>query len=206
MVSNSKKYFTALFVRTALKTNTKRFHPTGIPIFRKSISGTCIPHVQIKESKKLNTKLIMEAQLPSYSWQCLTLCVCALSVLCTEGDPMAFQKMGLFGAFSTEQLCCICRANGWLSQVTESEQHCQGWLLCWGIGQNVCTHKQMGLFLDSVTVCLLVCHCRLLCCLSSKYLLLNLAILKTGDRSPTQNQLCPVFMTAFGPCMLIFNV
>lgn len=128
MVSNSKKYFTALFVRTALKTNTKRFYPTEIPIFRKSISGTCIPHVQIKESKKLNTKLIMEAQLPSYSWQCLTLCVCALSMLCTERDPMAFQKMGLFGAFSTEQLCCICRANGWLSQVTESEQHCQGWL------------------------------------------------------------------------------
>lgn len=40
MVSNSKKYFTALFVRTALKINTKCSHPTEIPIFRKSISGS----------------------------------------------------------------------------------------------------------------------------------------------------------------------
>lgn len=39
----SKKYFTALFVRTALKTNTKCFHPTEIPIFRKSISGSLHP-------------------------------------------------------------------------------------------------------------------------------------------------------------------
>lgn len=43
MVSNSKKYFTALFVRNALKTNTKCFHPTEIPIFRKSISGSLHP-------------------------------------------------------------------------------------------------------------------------------------------------------------------
>lgn len=43
MVSNSKKYFTALFVRTALKTNTKCFHPTEIPIFRKSIPGSLCP-------------------------------------------------------------------------------------------------------------------------------------------------------------------
>lgn len=148
----------------------------------------------------------MEAQLPSHSSLTVphSMCLCSLHAG-TEGDPTAFQKTGLFRVFSAEQLCCLCRANGWLSQVTESEQHSQGWL-CWGLGQNVSTHKQMGLFLDSITVCLFVCHCRLLHCLNSKYLLLNLSIPKIGDRSQTQNQLCPVFMTALGPSMLIFNV
>lgn len=93
MVSNSKKYFTALFVRTALKTNTKCFHPTEIPVFRKSISGTCIPHVQTKESKKLDTKLIMEAQLPSYSSLTVSHSVFVLFPCCAlRGIPWPSRK------------------------------------------------------------------------------------------------------------------
>lgn len=35
MVSNSKKYFTALSITTVLKTNTKCSYPIDIPIFKK---------------------------------------------------------------------------------------------------------------------------------------------------------------------------
>jgi len=40
MVSNSKKYFTALSITTVSKTYTKRFRPTAIPVFNKSVSGS----------------------------------------------------------------------------------------------------------------------------------------------------------------------
>lgn len=179
-----------------------------IPIFRKSISGSLHPTCTDQGKQETRHKAYNGNTTPCpLLLDSVSLYVFVLLACCVlRGIPGPPRKW----------VCLVCLAGSSsaafveLTGVTASSHSIwaalPGLTLCWGLGQNVSTHKQMGLFLDSITVCLFASHCRLLCCLNSKYLRLNLSIPKTGDRSPTQNQLCPVFMTAFGPCMLIFHV
>lgn len=94
MVSNSKKYFTALSTTTVLKTNTKCFHPTERPVFEKSISGSLQPTGTDEEKQETRHKAYNGNTTPfllvfdSVALYVFVLFTC--SVL--RGDQMAFQK------------------------------------------------------------------------------------------------------------------
>lgn len=146
--------FHCTFCKNCIKNRYKNvFIQLKYQFLERASQGAYIPHVQIKESKKLDTKPIMETQFPSHSSLPVSpLCVCALCMLCAEGDPTAFQKMGLFRVLGTEQLSCICRANGGQSRATESEQ---GWLCVEGWARALAHTNRWACFLIlSLSVCL----------------------------------------------------
>lgn len=148
----------------------------------------------------------MEAQLPSYSSLTVShaMCLCSLRAVHWGGIPRPSRKRVCFvySALSSSAAFAELTSDCLKSQNLNSTARAEFMLRAGPDRLHTQTDGPASWFYH----CLCVCHCRLLCCLSSKYLLLNLAIPKIGDRSPTQNQLCPLFMTAFGQRMLIFNV